>query len=80
MKLSGKWIRRETMLSPSVVFFLENPELPREEFSTANRIEKELNSFGLETRRVDGTGVYAEIKGCGEKDYNSQGRYRRSSS
>ena len=47
-------------------FFHENPELPREEFSTANKIEKELNSFGLETRRVDGTGVYAEIKGCGE--------------
>ena len=64
MKLSEKWIRRETMLSPSVVFFHENPELPREEFSTANKIEKELNSFGLETRRVDGTGVYAEIKGC----------------
>ena len=66
MKLSEKWIRRETMLFPSVVFFYENPELPREEFSTANRIEKELNSFGLKTRRVDGTGVYAEIKGCGE--------------
>ena len=47
-------------------FFHENPELPREEYSTADRIEKELNSFGLETRRVDGTGVYAEIKGCGE--------------
>ena len=54
------------MLSPSVVFFYEKSEIP--------------NSFGLETRRVDGTGVYAEIKGCGEKDYNSQGRYRRSSS
>ena len=47
-------------------FFHENPELPREEYSTADRIEKELNSFGLETRRVDGTGVYAEIKGSGE--------------
>ena len=34
-------------------FFHENPEIP--------------NSFGLETRRVDGTGVYAEIKGCGER-------------
>ena len=66
MKLSGKWIRRETRLAPSVVFFHENPELPREEFSTANKIEKELNSFGLETIRVDITGVYAEIKGCGE--------------
>ena len=52
MKLSEKWIRRETMLSPSVVFFYEKSEIP--------------NSFGLETRRVDGTGVYAEIKGCGE--------------
>ena len=40
------------MLSPSVVFFYEKSEIP--------------NSFGLETRRVDGTGVYAEIKGCGE--------------
>ena len=47
-------------------FFHENPELPREEYSTADRIEKELNSFGLETRRVDGTGVYAEITGSGE--------------
>ena len=52
MKLSEKWIRRETTLSPSVVFFYEKSEIP--------------NSFGLETRRVDGTGVYAEIKGCGE--------------
>ena len=50
---------RDYVVSPPS-FFL------REEFSTANRIEKELNSFGLETRRVDGTGVYAEIKGCGE--------------
>ena len=33
-------------------FFYEKSEIP--------------NSFGLETRRVDGTGVYAEIKGCGE--------------
>ena len=40
------------MLSPSVVFFYEKSEI--------------LNSFGLETRRVDETGVYAEIKGCGE--------------
>ena len=36
-------------------FFHENPELPREEYSTANRLEKELNFFGLEIRRVDGT-------------------------
>ena len=50
---------RDYVVSPPS-FFL------REEFSTANRIEKELNSFGLETRRVDGTGVNAEIKGCGE--------------
>ena len=54
MKLSEKWIRRETMLSPSVVFFYEKSEIP--------------NSFGLETRRVDGTGVYAEKKGCGERE------------
>ena len=50
---------RDYVVSPPS-FFL------REEFSTANRIEKELNSLGLETRRVDGTGVNAEIKGCGE--------------
>ena len=30
---------------------------------TAGRIEKELKSFGLETKRVDGTGVYSEIHG-----------------
>lgn len=47
-------------------FFHENPELPREEFGTADRIEEELKSFGLETKRVDGTGVYSEIKGKGE--------------
>ena len=47
-------------------FFHENPELPREEFGTADRIEEELKSFGLETKRVDGTGVYSEIKGKDE--------------
>ena len=39
---------RDYVVSPRR-FFHENPELPREEFSTANRIEKELNSFSLET-------------------------------
>ena len=49
-----KLVGIEWVLSPeiSVVFFYEKSEIP--------------NSFGLETRRVDVTGVYAEIKGCGE--------------
>ena len=40
-------------LLPGGTDFHENPELPREEFLTAGRIEKELKSFGLETKRVD---------------------------
>ena len=47
-------------------FFHENPELPRKEFGTANRIEEELRSFGLTFERVGETGVYSEIVGEGD--------------
>lgn len=45
--------------------FHQHPEIAREEYRTAKRIEAELRSFGLITRRVAETGVYAEIKGKG---------------
>lgn len=43
--------------------FHQYPEIAQEEYRTARRIEEELHSFGLTTRWVAGTGVYAEIKG-----------------
>ena len=49
-------------------YFHKHPELPRCEFNTASKIEEELHSLGLETKRVDETGVYAEIHG--EKEGN----------
>ena len=41
-----------------------HPELPKEEFETANFIEDELHKIGLETRRVGETGVYALLEGA----------------
>ncbi len=49
-------------------YFHSHPELPRKEFETAKKIEEELYKIGVETKRVDETGVYAEIKG--EKEGN----------
>lgn len=43
--------------------FHRHPELPKEEFETAKRIEAELDKLGIAHRRVAGTGVYAEL--CG---------------
>lgn len=47
-------------------YFHAHPELPKQEFHTAEKIEEELHKIGLETKRVGETGVYAEIHG--EKD------------
>ncbi|MBQ1490377.1 MAG: amidohydrolase [Blautia sp.] len=43
--------------------FHENPELAFQEWQTAQRIEEELDSFGLEHFRVGETGVCAILKG-----------------
>lgn len=43
--------------------FHRHPEIAKEEFHTAERIEAELDKIGLVHRRVGGTGVYAEIQG-----------------
>lgn len=43
--------------------FHRHPEVSMEEYETADRIEQELHSFGIETRRVGKTGVYGQIKG-----------------
>ena len=43
--------------------FHMHPELSRKEFNTATRIDEELKKLGLSPKRVDETGVYAEIKG-----------------
>lgn len=45
----------------------KSPEIAKEEFKTAERIEKELEQIGLEHKRVGETGVYAEIHGEKEK-------------
>lgn len=44
-------------------YFHAHPELPRNEYNTASKIEEELHKLGLETTRVDETGVYSEFKG-----------------
>lgn len=44
-------------------YFHKNPELSFKEFKTADRIESELRSFGLEPVRIADTGCYADIKG-----------------
>ncbi len=49
-------------------YFHQHPELGRNEFSTASKIEDELDKLGISHKRVDGTGVYAEI--VGNKDGN----------
>lgn len=46
--------------------FHKHPEVGREEFRTAQRIEEELDRLGIPHRRVVGTGVWATIRGTGE--------------
>ena len=43
--------------------FHKHPEIAKEEFQTALKIEEELDKIGLAHKRVGDTGVYAEIKG-----------------
>lgn len=46
--------------------FHRHPEVSRQEFWTAGRIEAELDAMGItDHQRVDGTGVYALLKGEG---------------
>ncbi|MGN0906475.1 MAG: M20 family metallopeptidase [Bullifex sp.] len=68
MSYSAESIRNEAIQERDYAvslrrYFHAHPELPREEFGTAERIETELHELGLETRRVGETGVYAVIKG-----------------
>ena len=44
-------------------YFHQHPEIAKEEFHTAERIEAELDKIGLAHKRVGETGVYAEIQG-----------------
>ncbi len=46
--------------------FHKYPEVGKEEFLTAEKIESELDKLGIEHKRVAETGVYAQIKGRGE--------------
>ena len=46
--------------------FHKYPEVSRNEYKTAEKIEEELKKLGLTPRRVGETGVYAEIHGEGE--------------
>lgn len=43
--------------------FHQNPELSWQEFSTARRIEQELNRIGIDTKRITDTGIIGSIKG-----------------
>ncbi len=45
-------------------YFHAHPETSQNEFNTAERIEKELDMLGLPHRRIDKTGVYAELIGA----------------
>ena len=53
---------RETLIALRRHFH-QNPELAREEFDTAARIEQELDAIGVEHKRVAVTGVWAVIDG-----------------
>ena len=46
--------------------FHQYPEISRNEYKTAEKIEEELKKLGLTPRRVGETGVYAEIRGEGK--------------
>ena len=48
--------------------FHQHPEIAREEFETAARIERELDAIGLKHCRVAGTGVVAELEGTKPAD------------
>lgn len=43
--------------------FHAHPELSKQEYKTADKIEEELHKLGLETERVGETGVFTKIKG-----------------
>lgn len=51
-------------------YFHSHPELPKEEFNTAKRIEEELDKLNIEHKRVGETGVYAEIIGTKDDKIN----------
>lgn len=44
-------------------YFHTYPEVPKNEFNTAKKIEEELTQLGLKPIRVGETGVYASLKG-----------------
>ena len=52
--------------------FHRHPEIAKEEFRTAERIEEELDKIGLAHKRVGETGVYAEITGTKKSDDKSK--------
>ena len=51
-------------------YFHSHPELPKEEFNTAKKIEEELDKLNIEHKRVGETGVYAEIIGTKDDKAN----------
>ena len=51
-------------------YFHQNPEIAKEEFNTASKIEGELSALNLPFKRVGETGVYSEIKGQGKTSKN----------
>ncbi|WP_393972027.1 amidohydrolase [Oxyplasma meridianum] len=53
----------ENYMTKTRRYFHQHPELSTKEIETANRIENELKSMGLNPVRVGNTNLYADIKG-----------------
>ena len=57
--------REEAYLTALRRFFHRHPELGLREFRTAQRIEEELDRFGISHTRVGETGVLGILRGSG---------------
>ena len=72
MNNSKFFLEEAKKIHPEIValrrHFHKYPEVSKNEFNTADKIEKELASIGLSYKRVGETGVYTEFKGDLEGD------------
>ncbi len=70
MKHTTYFYKEAKKLQPYVVelrrHFHRYPEVSKNEYRTAEKIEEEIQKLGLISRRVGETGVYTEIHGMGE--------------
>ena len=72
MNNSNFFLEEAKRIYPDIVelrrYFHKYPEVSRNEFNTADKIEKELDKLGLPHTRVGQTGVCTEFKGELEGD------------